>query len=64
MPGTFTPHYSPNNPRNKQYMPILQVKTEPQRGYTASIQWRLTLGSYSSDFRTQALNQQVALLLT
>lgn len=30
-PGTYMPHYSSNNIRKKQYMPILQVKTEPQR---------------------------------
>lgn len=64
MPGTFMPHYSPNDPGNKQYMPILQVKIEPQRGCTASTQWRLTLGSYSCDFRAQPLDQQGALPLT
>lgn len=37
---------------------------EAGRVYTASKQWRLTLDSYSCDFRAQALDQQVALSLT
>lgn len=37
---------------------------EAGRVYTASKQLRLTLDSYSCDFRAQALDQQVALSLT
>ena len=65
MPGTVTP-YLLSQPRSKNENKeevIYACFTDTQRVYTATRQWKLTLGSYSCDFRAQALDRPCGTVL-